>query len=439
MNHPCADSTFSIIIDLMKVSIIGGGAAGIMAALSLRKNYPEAEIILFDRSISLGRKILVCGAGRCNITNLNLDKSAATHYYGAETNFVQSVFDQFPYDSIVNFFNELGIELYVERKTQIGKLFPITDQAKTVTTLLEDELRRLKIEINLNTECKSINKNGEIFNLQFQKLENNIPIGEEFSIESDYVILSAGGKTYPALGSNGSGYTLAEGLGHKIIGPVPSAVPLVAKNPLSQEANGIKLDIEITSIIDGKEIKTTSDEVMVTQYGFSGPAVLNISREISIHLNRNDGHNCFVKLNFFPELTRDEVRNVLKERWSKRPDQTIEMSLNGLFAPKIPPVILKIINLDSTIKAKELDQNQIEKLVNFLTNFKVQVTDTKGWNEAEFTAGGIDTKEVNLGTLESKIIPKLYLCGEILDVDGDVGGFNLSWAWSSGFVAGKLG
>lgn len=423
----------------MNVIIIGGGAAGIMAALSLRKNYPEAKIQLFDRSTSLGRKILVCGAGRCNITNLNLNKSAATHYYGASTEFVQDIFNQFPYESIVGFFNELGIELYVERKTDIGKLFPVTDQARTVTTLLEDELIRSSIEVTLNTECIKINKleNGR-FAVNLQKLENNNPTGQPFTVESDYLILSAGGKTYPALGSNGTGYTLAASLGHRIIGPVPSAVPIIAKNPLSQEAHGVKLDIEVTSIIDGKEIKKTTDEVMITQYGFSGPAILNISREISIHINRENKNNAFIHLNFFPGKSREEVSQILQSRWHKRPEQSVEMSLNGIFSPKIPFVILKILQINNKLKVKDLSQDQINKLINFLTSFKVQVNDTKSWNEAEFTAGGIDTNEVKMGTLESRLIPNLYLCGEILDVDGDVGGFNLSWAWSSGFVAGKL-
>ncbi len=423
----------------MKIIVIGGGAAGIMACLSLRKNYPDADILLFDRSIALGRKILVCGAGRCNITNLNLDKSASSRYYGAENQFIQDIFDQFPYNSIVNFFKDLGVELYVERKTDIGKLFPVTDQARTITNLLEDELRRSNIKITLNTECKSIKKIDDKFQVTFQKLENNIPFGEQYSEESDYLILSAGGKTYPALGSNGTGYILAQSIGHKIITPVPSAVPLIAKNPLSQEANGIRLDIEVTSIIDGQSIKTTSDEVMITQYGFSGPAVLNISREISIHLNRFNKSNAYIVLNFFPGKSREDVKKILDQRWERRPDQTIEMSLNGLFAPKIPPVILKLINVAPTISVRDLTPINLDNLLDFMTAFKVQVTDTRGWNEAEFTAGGIDSKEVKEATLESKLIPKLYLAGEVLDVDGDVGGFNLSWAWSSGFVVGKLG
>jgi len=271
-------------IDLI---IIGGGASGQMAAISAKKHHPNLSVAILDRTFALGRKILVCGAGRCNITNINLDKSIEDHYYGASKDFIKSIFTQFGYKDIIEFFNDLGIELYVERKTDIGKLFPITDQAKTVTALLEDELERLGVKIYLNTEVTQITKDTN-FTIQTNKLDQQGKnIGSE-TFNSKYLMLSAGGKTYPALGSNGTGYELAQSFGHKIIKPVPSALPLVSNNPLSQELQDTKMEIEVTSIIEGKEIKTRSDDLMFTQYGLSGPAILNISREISIHINREE-------------------------------------------------------------------------------------------------------------------------------------------------------
>lgn len=418
--------------------IIGGGAAGIMAAISAKREHKDFSVAIVDRTFALGRKILVCGAGRCNITNINLDKSIENHYYGAPNEFIKSVFDKFGYKNIVQFFNDLGIELYVERKTDIGKLFPITDSAKTVTALLEDELKRLGVDVYLNTEVVIIN-NREKFELSANKIDpdTNKVIGSE-SFESDYLIISAGGRTYPALGSNGSGYSLAERFGHKVIEPVPSALPLVSKNPLAQALQGVKMEIEVTSIIEGKEIKTRSDDVMLTQYGLSGPAILNISREISIHINRLHKDNVQVKLNFFPGKSKEDVKNYLEERWNKRPDQTLEYSLFGIFPNKIPAAILKVAGVNKDKIARDLNSDEKEKILNILTNYIVQVSATRGWNEAEFTAGGIDSAEIKEGTLESKKISNLYFCGEILDVDGDVGGFNLSWAWASGNVAGKL-
>jgi predicted Rossmann fold flavoprotein len=419
------------------VLIIGGGAAGMMAALSARKHHPDLSIAIIDRTFALGRKILVCGAGRCNITNVNLNASVTKRYYGANPEFVQSVFQQFSFEDIVKFFNDLGVELYTERKTDIGKLFPVTDQAKTITALLEDELQRCNISVFLNTDCQSIKYSGKSFSLEAQTLQENKPVGK-IDFKSSYLIISAGGKTYPALGSNGSGYGLSQQLGHTIIDPVPSALPLVGQNQLSHELQGTKMDIEVTSYIDGKLIKQTTDDVMFTQYGISGPAVLNISREISIHLNRHNQKEATVILNFFPKKSVEEVKNLLIQRWEKRPDQSLEKSLFGIFPNKIPPLLLKIAQIPANIAVKNLTEDQIDLLVKTLTNYAIKITGTRGWNEAEFTAGGVDSREIKLGTLESSKVKNLFFCGEILDVDGDVGGFNLSWAWSSGFVAGKL-
>ena len=417
--------------------IIGGGAAGQMAAISAKRNNPNFKVAILDRTFALGRKILVCGAGRCNITNINLDKYAESRYYGANSSFIKDVLSQFTYKDIVSFFNELGVELYVERKTDIGKLFPITDQAKTITSLLENELKILNVDVHLNTEVTKITK-SDLFALNTNLLDKDGKTISSTQFTSKYLILSAGGKTYPALGSNGTGYSLAQSLGHTIVDPVPSALPLVSKNALSQELQGTKMELEVTSIIEGKEIKTRTDDVMFTQYGFSGPAILNVSREISIQINRFNKGNVELKLNFFPGKSESEVSEILNLRWSKRPTLTLEESLFGLFPNKIPSALLKVLKIEKSIKVSDLDQNTKNRLVKGLTSYVVSVSATRGWNEAEFTAGGIDTTQINSKTLESKLIPNLFFCGEILDVDGDVGGFNLSWAWASGNVAGKI-
>lgn len=418
--------------------IIGGGAAGQMAAISAKRHNPTLNVAILDRTFALGRKILVCGAGRCNVTNINLDKELEKRYYGANPEFIKNVLEQFNYSNILEFFNDLGVELYVERKTNIGKLFPVTDSAKTITSLLENELKLLNIDVFLNTEVSNVTKNSNNFKIQANSLNQEGKVTGTNEFESKNLVLSAGGKTYPALGSNGSGYSLAQSLGHKIITPVPSALPLVSKNQLSQELQGLKLELEVTSIIEGKEIKTRTDDVMFTQYGVSGPAILNVSREISIHINRLNKSNVQLKLNFFPGKSIDNVRELFALRWNKRPTLTLEESMIGLFPNKIPSVLLKVLNLNKSTLVKDLTSSQINTLIEGLTGFKIEITGTRGWNEAEFSAGGIDTTDVQSKTLESKLVKGLYFCGEILDVDGDVGGFNLSWAWSSGYVAGKL-
>ena len=399
--------------------IVGGGAAGIMAAISARKNNQGLNVAIIDRTFALGRKILVCGAGRCNITNINLDKDITRRYYGADSSFLDSIFSKFGYKDIVKFFGELGIELYVERKTEIGKLFPVTNQAQTVTALLEDELARLGVKIFLNTDIKNITVSEAGFALEADTLDRNTVSGNK-KFTAKKLIISAGGKTYPALGSNGSGYALASKLGHKVIAPVPSALPLEGKNAMSQQLQGIKMEIEATSIIEGKKIKSSVDDVMFTKYGLSGPAILNVSREISIRINREHKEDCYVALNFFPGQREEQVKQMFERRWQKRPDQQLQKSMYGIFPNKIPAVLLTIIGIDPLRKTGELTAAEKTKFFANLTDFRIRITATRGWNEAEFTAGGIDTTELKPATLESKLIPGLYFCGEIVNVDGDV-------------------
>lgn len=420
------------------IIIIGGGAAGMMAAISARRSHPNNSIAIIDRTFALGRKILVCGAGRCNITNINLHKSIDTHYYGADIKFVSDVFNQFGFEDIVGFFKDLGVELYVERKTNIGKMFPVTNQAQTITGLLLDEIARNNIDVHLNTEVIKVENKNSKFEIKTKKTEKAEHPAQVVNFDAQYVILSAGGKSYPALGSNGTGYNIAQDLGHTIITPVPAALPLEAKSQLVHKLQGQKLEIEVTSIIDGNEVKTSTDDVMFTKYGLSGPAILNISREISLQLNRYNKNNCKVKLNFFPSLTKEKVLELLEKRWSNRSTQSLEKSLFGLFPNKVARAIIEFTGLNPDILVHQLTDVQKNKLIPQLTNTQITVQSTRGWNEAEFSAGGIDTTEVQSKTLESKLVKNLYLCGEILDVDGDVGGYNLSWSWSSGFCAGKL-
>lgn len=420
------------------IIIIGGGAAGMMAAISAHRHHPDKTIAILDRTFALGRKILVCGAGRCNITNINLHDSIETHYYGADTKFVSDVFNQFGFEDIVGFFKDLGVELYVERKTNIGKMFPVTNQAQTITGLLLDEIARNNIDVHLNTEVIKVENKNSKFEIKTKKTEKAEHPAQVVNFDAQYVILSAGGKSYPALGSNGTGYNIAQDLGHTIITPVPAALPLEAKSQLVHKLQGQKLEIEVTSIIDEKEVKTSSDDVMFTKYGLSGPAILNISREISLQLNRYKKNNCKVKLNFFAGISTKEVHKILQQRWSKRASQTLEKSLFGLFPNKVARALVEFAGLNPEISVSTLTINQKQSLVSQLTNTQIIIDGTRSWNEAEFSAGGIDTTEVQSKTLESKLVKNLYLCGEILDVDGDVGGYNLSWSWSSGFCAGKL-
>lgn len=420
------------------VVIVGGGAAGMSAAISCRRNHPKHSIVIIDRTFALGRKILVCGGGRCNLTNKHLDSNLKTHYNGTEYTFLESVFTQFPYEEIVSFFEDLGVELQEDRKSKSGKIFPITNQAKTITSLLIDELERNQITIFLNNECTSIEYKNESFHIMARNTASKGSSIKNDKIKAKKIILSAGSKTYPALGSNGSGYDLSRSLGHSIIKPVPSGLPLEGKNVLSQELQGIKITAEVTSYIEGKEGKKITDDLLFTKYGLSGSAILNISREISIHLNREKKKNCFVAINFIPGKSVEQVTRLLHKRWERRPNQSVEKSIFGILPNKVSGILLDSVKVEKNKPVDTLSKIEIINIVEALSNTKIQISGTRGWNEAEFAAGGVNTTEVKIGSLESKQQQGLYFCGEILDVDGEIGGYNLSWCWSSGWVAGKL-
>lgn len=454
---------YSIIIH-MNTIIIGAGAAGIMAAISTKVNHPEYDVIILDRTYTLGRKILVCGAGRCNITNINLkdtenknlEQIIKERYYGADNKFVLDIFSRFNYKDIIDFFENLGVSTYVEKKTNIGKVFPTTDSAKTITRVLENMLNRLGVKIIYNTEVFDIDKDmrdkfklytrtvdlSDRLKLEFGYIDHKANIQKEYV--ADKLIITTGGKTYPALGSDGSIYKILETFGHKITDPVPSALPLVTQDyKLIKELSGQKSEFIVTSYIDGVEVKTRFEDVMFTEYGLSGPAILNISREISIAIHRQGNQNIQVGINF---LTKYDGTFFTFEEFQKRvnkfPFNNFNMVLTGILPNKIADTLSKFIA--KTLEIGEIDNKMIielglsRKIYDMLIDWRFDIKDTRTWNEAEFTAGGVDTKDINSNNLESKLTPNLYFAGEVLDVDGDVGGFNLSWAWSSGWVVGKM-
>lgn len=409
------------------VAIIGGGAAGIMAALSVKYHHPSYSVAIFDRTTELGRKFLTSGAGRGNLTNSNLSKGPEGFFHG-DMAFISSVFSQFDYADIMKFFEGLGVPLYEEKKTNRGKIFPIIDHAKTVRDVLVDTLTEKGIAIYCNTSVSAIVKKGDSWNI----------VSDKGGYSARVIILSSGGKTYPSLGSDGSGYNLAASIGHTIISPVVSAVPIVSKNLLSHLLQGEKMVMQATAVIGGQDKTTAIGDVMFTQYGFSGPAILDISFDLSVRIHREGKLDTAVRLSFFPNTSPDVVRKMVEERCSSHPTLPVFHCLWGLLTIKASGAACAVSDIPKERLSGEITREEKERLVRTLSSFTAEVTDTRGWNEAEFTAGGVDTGEVHPQSLASKKADGLYLAGEILNVDGQVGGFNLSWAWASGWVAGKM-
>jgi predicted Rossmann fold flavoprotein len=386
--------------------IIGGGAAGICAAIS--KGRRGEPIIICERTSQLGKKILASGNGRCNLLNDDLSEA---YYNPVAKDLVRSVFARFGKSQIQELFGSLGLELY----SQDGRIFPRTNQAATVLKVLEIELKRLSVPVEYDFYCSGISfsKNGILI------LSRN---GKR--IECQKVIITGGGKTYPAFGSDGSTYDLARELGHTIVEPVPSAVPLVVKDSLCYVLQGQRIIAGVRSIIEGRESDEVRGELLFTKYGLSGTCILDVSEAVSVAMNRLHKTEVFVTVDMVPFMDRGNLKNELDRR--RRAKWPAEEMLVGILPNKVCTAIRGLF-----------ESIDVDAAVDSLKNRRFKIAGTRGWNEAEFTSGGIDVNEVHAGTLESKLRKGVYFAGEVLDVNGRRGGYNLAWAWASGIVAGQ--
>jgi len=387
-------------------AVIGGGAAGICAAIGHARS--GGSVIICEKTTQLGKKILASGNGRCNLLNDNLNE---LYYNAAARDLVKSIFKQFGKSDILDFFAILGLETY----SQDGRIFPITNQAASVLKVLEMELKRLFVPVEYDFCCDgiSVSKSGIVLSSISGK-----------RIACQKVIITGGGKTYPAFGSDGSIYEIARQLGHTVIEPVPNAVPLVVKDSLCHALQGQRIFAGARSIIEGRKSEQVQGELLFTKYGLSGTCILDVSEAISIAINRQYKKDVFVAVDLVPFLENKQLISKLNKRKNEKV-ATDEMMV-GILPNKL------------CIAFKGLfEKGDIDIAVNSLKDTRFKVSGTRSWNDAEFTAGGINVDEVNLGTLESKLCKGVYFAGEVLDVSGRRGGYNLGWAWASGYMAGQ--
>ena len=383
-------------------AIIGGGASGLCAAIMAARK--GKNVLLLERLPRVGKKILSTGNGRCNIANASV---LSENYHGKDASFSQNALSLFPVSETISFFASLGLPLL---EGENGKLYPKSLQATSVLDLMRLELARLGVSETVDTFITSLKKKGDIFHLKSED-------GKTFSAKS--VICAFGGKAAPSMGTDGQGYALLTSLGHSLIKPLPSLCQLKTENPM-RALKGVKHEGEATIYIDGKEKRTTKGEILFTDYGISGPPIFNLSRFASDGIGK--GKKVTVSLNLMPEFSQDGIAEMLRDRRRALPHLEGESFLYGMLPKLLGREILK--------RAK--NDGDIARLLHSLT---LSVSGVMPWANAQVTAGGIDTKDVNPKTMESKICPGLYLIGELLDVDGDCGGYNLQWAWSSAFAA----
>ncbi len=396
------------MVHRFKVVIVGGGASGIAAGISAGRM--GEKVLICEKMPRLGKKILASGNGRCNLSNEDL---APSRYNSRSRDLVETVFSRFGKTAIEKFFSGIGVELYSEG----GRIFPATNQSATVLRALEIELSSLAVPVELGFDVAHIDHSPGKYTLISKSGKR---------VESEYIIIACGGRSYPAFGSDGSGFQLARRFNHSVIEPVPSCVPLVTKSPLCHLLQGQKIKGVAKAIVGNEVVAESEGEVLFTKYGLSGTAILDVSRPVSIAINRSAKKDADVLLDMAPFIGIEELKKELSSRVKNKRSQ--DDMLVGILPNKFGPALQEILDIKS-----------IEKTSSFIKQARFRIEATRGWNEADFTAGGVDVREVDTRTLESRLSRGLYFSGEVLDVDGERGGYNLAWAWASGYIAGLLG
>lgn len=399
-----------------KVAIIGAGASGLTAACFAAE---ACEVTVFEKQKKPGRKILVTGNGRCNITNRNISPE---HYHGHNSGFVNDVFSRFGLRETEIFFRSIGIPFVEESE---GKLFPASLQASVVPKVFQYELARRGVEIRLHRKIEHIIPEKKGFRV--------ITAGREEG-NFDSVILSCGSCAFPSVGGTRSGYELAGNFGHTVYEPFPVILPLnIPFKPL-HTLQGIKWDCGVKVLRNGDVIASSLDELLFTAYGISGPASLKVSRSVNgLCLS---GEVTEISLDFFPLLNMPDLRGMLMELFSDS-GKKISFALLGILRERMPEIILAAAGIDHEKRCGNLSDKDKHRIASSLKDFRIKPGKPRGFDEAVAAAGGVCVDEVNPSTMESRLIQNLFITGELLDIDGDSGGFNLQFAWSTGALAGK--
>lgn len=400
--------------------VIGGGPAGIMAAgiAAHRGN----KVILLEKNDRLGKKILISGKGRCNITN-DTDIEGLIENTPGNGNFLYSAFYTFSNMDLINFFNGLGLETKVERG---GRVFPVSDSAKDVVAVLMRFLKENNVEIRTNSAVKNI--------LTEDEKATGVELSDGTLLEADSIVLAVGGMSYPGTGSTGDGYEIVRKLGHIVTPLKPSLVPLITKEEWIKELQGLSLkNVEVTFKNNkSKDIYSDFGEMLFTHFGVSGPVILSASR----HLLSYDFKDIKLCLDLKPALTEEKLDERVQRDFDKFSRKQFKNSLEDLLPQKLIPVIIELSKIDQFKPVHQITKEERKRLVALLKNLEITIIGARPIKEAIVTAGGIKVSEINPSTMESKKISGLYFAGELIDVDAYTGGFNLTIAFSTGYLAG---
>lgn len=405
---------------MSKVLIIGGGAAGMMAAISAAESGKSVE--LFEKKEKLGKKLFITGKGRCNITNA----ADLEDFFPAVTSnpkFLYSAFYSFTNEQVIALFERLGVRTKVERG---GRVFPVSDHSSDVIQALRGEMDRLGVNVHLRAEVKNL--------IIDERAAKGVTLSDGRKVYGDAVIVATGGISYPSTGSTGDGYRFAGKCGHKVTELSPSLVPMEVKEWYAGELMGLSLrNIEIR-ITDGKKkLYQEFGEMLFTHYGVTGPVILSAS---SIVGNRLKDKELTLHIDLKPALTEEQLDKRVLREFEANHNRQFKNAVDSLFPAKLRPVMVELSGIPEEKKVHEITKEERLRFVRLIKDFTMTLTGLRGYNEAIITKGGVSVKEIDPGTMESKLVKGLYFAGEVLDLDAVTGGYNLQIAWSTGYLAG---
>ncbi len=408
------------IAGIVDVAIVGGGAAGLATAIMSARRLPGARVVVFDGASRLGAKILVSGGGRCNVTNRQV---VAADFWGGERRFIDSVLRAFSAADAVRFFEGLGVGLHEEEH---GKLFPDSGRARTVLDALVAAARQSGVEIRLGRRVETVRRGPDrVFELGLA----------DSSAIARRVVLAAGGLSLPKSGSDGGGLALAAALGHRIVPTTPALAPLVLAGAFHRPLAGVSHDAALSIAVDGRRPVRLRGPLLWTHFGVSGPVALDASRHW--HRATLEGGQVTVHLSFVPERDFADVERGLLDTAAARPSATLRGALAEFLPAAVAGGLLQATGIDAGLRLAHLPREDRRRLAGALVSWELPVTGSRGYAHAEATAGGVALDDVDRGTMASKRCEGLFFAGEMLDVDGRLGGFNFQWAWSSAFVAAR--
>lgn len=411
---------------MKKIIIIGGGAAGMAAAIAAAKN--GCHIDLFEKNEKLGKKIYITGKGRCNVTNAS-DIETMLSQVVTNRKFLYSAFYNFTNEDMMRLLEQCGCPLKVERGNRV---FPISDKSSDVISALQRELKRLNVSIHLKSEVKSIltstdSESGAIcYGIQLMN-------GKEY--HADAVIVATGGISYPSTGSTGDGYRFAKEVGHQVTEQRPALVPLTVQEAWVKELQGLSLrNVEVTIYSGKKKLYQEFGEMLFTHFGVSGPAVLSASSIIGKKLEKQP---LTMQIDLKPALSEEQLDARILRDFDTVKNKQFKNALGGLYPAKLIPIVVRLTGISPNKSVNEISRQERQKLISITKKLSLTLTGVRDYNEAIITQGGIDIKEINPATMESKLVSRLYFAGEVLDLDALTGGYNLQIAWSTGYAAGN--